>query len=36
MKDNMEFMRDYEDTKKFDAEKATQMINNYNLWKAGK
>ncbi len=36
MKDNMEFMKDYEDTKKFDVDKATQMINNYNAWKAGK
>jgi hypothetical protein len=36
MKDNPEFINTYEDTKKFDADKAVEIIKQYNSWKAGK
>jgi hypothetical protein len=36
MKDNPEFLNSYGDDKKFDPEKATEIINQYNSWKAGK
>ena len=35
MKDNLEFINDYGDEKKFDFEKALTAITNYNSWKAG-
>ena|SRR5436190_7500322 len=34
MKDNMEFLNAYPDDKKFDQEKAIEVINQYNSWKA--
>jgi hypothetical protein len=34
MKDNMEFLNAYPDDKKFDQEKAIEVINQYNTWKA--
>jgi hypothetical protein len=36
MKDNPEFINTYGDDKKFDPEKATEIITQYNSWKAGK
>jgi hypothetical protein len=35
MKDNLELLSGYEDTKEFDQEKAVALINQYNSWKAG-
>lgn len=35
MKDNTEFIDKMEDSKDFDAEKATEIIKQYNAWKAG-
>lgn len=34
MKDNPEFLNDYEDTKDFNAENAAAVIRKYNAWKA--
>jgi len=36
MKDNMEFLNDYVDSKTIDPAKAIDMITKYNTWKAGK
>ena len=36
MKDNPEIAGSYSEEKKFDLEKATELINTYNSWKAGK
>jgi hypothetical protein len=36
MKDNTEFIEAYGDEKKFNLEKALEVIKNYNSWKAGK
>ena len=35
MKDNQEFINTYDDDKKFDSEKAIEVIKQYNAWKAG-
>ena len=35
MKDNTEFINTYEDEKTFNIERATEVINQYNTWKAG-
>jgi hypothetical protein len=36
MKDNMEIVATYSEEKKFDLEKATELIKKYNAWKSGK
>jgi hypothetical protein len=36
MKDNPEIVASYAEEKKFDLEKATDLINRYNSWKSGK
>lgn len=35
MKDNTEFLNNYEDEKEFNVESATEVIRQYNAWKAG-
>lgn len=36
MKDNPEFINEYGDDKKFNSDKATEVISHYNAWKASK